>query len=73
MITNDTIAQFVGSFLIIVLSRYLLEMATPEHDIKELEKMLVDLKYFNYRLRWYRGFEVLHQWRGERLIHAVFS
>jgi hypothetical protein len=63
-----TSIHIVDAVLTLLLSRWLLELSTPEKDIKWLkrQKIYQECK----RLNFYRGMEYIHQVRAKRLLSS---
>lgn len=65
---GEIILTLVG----VVLTRWLLELATPEEDIETCTTILRRGYSETFRiLRWYNAYEIHHQRRGEQLLQGV--
>jgi hypothetical protein len=60
-----TSIHIADAVITLLLSRWLLELSTPEKDLKWLKRQKV---YQDYkRLKFYRGMEYIHQMRAKRI------
>lgn len=66
IITENTIVC-AFAFVQFLIARWMLELSTPEKDMRWLKIRCPVL----FRLRWYRGFELWHQWQGARMLKTV--
>jgi hypothetical protein len=62
----DSLFQISVAILITFLQRYLLELATIEEDMRWFKRTIV---YDTWKsAHWYRGVEVVHQYRAWKLL-----
>lgn len=59
-----SVIEAVFSLLVFIAARYLLELATPTQDIAWLCSRLGRLSYYRFP-------EIVHQWRGWRLLRGL--
>jgi hypothetical protein len=60
-----TSIHIVDAVITLLLSRWLLELSTPEKDMKWIKKQKIYQEY--KRLKFYRGMEYVHQVRAKRI------
>jgi hypothetical protein len=63
------VVHVVGTFIAVLLTRWLLALSTPQKDICWLKQQHWYQRLF--RLRFYRGMELAHQWKAERLLRHL--
>lgn len=61
--------HIAGTIISVLLTRWLLALSTPEKDLIWLQQQLWYQKI--RRLKFYRGMELAHQWKAERILRKL--